>query len=359
MALKKYIFVQIKLILLQVNNVIIAKDFEALQKYLSKNEYSKLFILTDTNTRKHCLPLVKELLPSAIIITIKAGDENKSIPSTEKIWSTLNQNFADKNSLLINLGGGMITDLGGFAASTYKRGIKFIHVPTSLMAMCDAAIGGKTAINFSSIKNNIGSFHLPESTFINHEFLKTLPERELKNGLAEIIKHCILQQKTNWLKKILNEQELTEIDWFKLIQHSVKYKLSIVKNDFKETGERKLLNFGHTIGHAIESYYQSQKSKKIMHGEAVAIGMWVEIILSNLCLQYPAIKANDLFDIIEFYFGYKKFDNKTKDEILPFLLHDKKNKNNLINFTLLQKNGVPVIDCLISIAVIKHAIYFY
>jgi 3-dehydroquinate synthase len=342
-----------------LNNVSISKDFDALNKYLSTNHFSKIFILTDTNTKKFCYPLISQFIPSAIFITIKAGDENKSVESCEKIWTILNHHFADRNALLINLGGGMITDLGGFAASTYKRGIKFIHIPTSLMAMCDAAIGGKTAINFSSIKNNIGSFQLPEYTFVQHDFLKTLPIRELKNGLAEIIKHCILQQKVSWLKNQLAEKELNEIEWYKLIQHSVKYKLSIVNTDFKETGKRKLLNFGHTIGHAIESYFQNQKSKKLLHGEAIAIGMWVEIIISNLCLQYPAIKANDLFDIIEFYFGYKKLDEKAKENILPLLLHDKKNQQNLINFTLLQKSGEPITDCLISSSVIKHAINFY
>ncbi len=343
-----------------MNNVTISKDFDALEKYLSRNVFSKIFVLTDSNTRKHCLPIIQNIIESnIIIINIKSGEQSKNIDTAEKIWSTLNQHLADKNSLLINLGGGMITDLGGFCASVYKRGIRFINIPTSLMAMSDASIGGKTAINFESLKNNIGSFQLPESTFINPIFLATLNERELKNGLSEIIKHCILQQKVNWLKNILDEKELIEIDWYKLIQNSVKYKLSIVSGDFKEEGKRKLLNFGHTIGHAVESYFSTKKGKNILHGEAVAIGMWIEIIISNLCLQFPAIKANDLFDIIEFYFGYKKLDQKSKDEILPYLIHDKKNKNNLINFTLLQKNGEPKYDCLISISVIKHAVYFY
>jgi 3-dehydroquinate synthase len=341
------------------SNINIYYSLDALEKYLLQNKFSKVFILTDTNTRKHCYPLLSTILSKPILITIKAGEESKNMQSAEKIWEVLNQNHADKNSLLINLGGGMITDLGGFAASIYKRGISFIHLPTTVMSMCDAAIGGKTAINFDSIKNNIGTINLPKATFVHFDFLKTLPNRELKNGLAEIIKHCILQQKIKWLITILDEKELSDMDWKTLILQSIKYKSKIVSEDLNEVGNRKLLNFGHTIGHAIESYFQSQKTKKLLHGEAIAVGMWIEIIISNLCLQYSAIKANELFDIIEFYFGYKKLDAKTKNALIPLLQHDKKNKFDLINFTLLQKDGTPKYDCLISSSVIIHAINFY
>ena len=342
----------------KIHPVFFDNNFQSLKLFLSENNYSSIFMLTDKNTEKHCLPYVLKKIKSAKMISVESGDENKNLKSCEIIWNELRKNNADRNSLLINLGGGMICDLGGFAASVFKRGIDFIHVPTTLMSQCDAAIGGKTGINFINIKNNIGTFQMPKAVFIHSPFLKTLPERELKSGLAEIIKHALLMHDSATLR-MLQTKSLNELSFEKMVAASVKFKSKLVEKDFAEKKFRKQLNSGHTIGHAVETLMMNHPKKQLLHGEAVAIGLWMETLLSVIHCGFPIDKANLVFEIIEKWFSYFPLSKTEKENIFPLLFEDKKNKNGKINFTLLQDIGKPKIDCEVTEAVIKKVIHVY
>ena len=219
---------------------------------LDVSQYSKIGILVDENTKEFCLPLLSEIKKS-VIIEIKSGEENKNIDSCNLIWEALTKNCFDRNSLLINLGGGVIGDMGGFCASTYKRGIEFIQIPTSLLAMVDASVGGKLGVDFNGLKNQVGLFSNPKSVIINPKFLETLPEDELRSGFAEVVKHALIVDKNLW--NHLKNNPFQDLYWEEIIESSVQIKNKIVMSDPKEKGERKKLNFGHTFGHAIESYY--------------------------------------------------------------------------------------------------------
>ena len=341
-----------------IHPTFIQQNFDALKNFLKQNSYSKIFILTDSNTRKYCLPIVSSNITNFETIEIKTGEENKTMVSSEKIWKILNKKNADRNSLLINLGGGMISDLGGFAASVYKRGIDFIHIPTSLMAMCDAAIGGKTGINFESLKNNVGTFQTPKAVFINPTFLETLPKRELLSGFAEIIKHSMLINDVKTLKEF-SEKNVANFDWLPIITSSVKFKIQLVEKDFNEKNIRKQLNFGHTIGHAVETLMMKKKSKKLLHGEAIAVGIWMETLMSIAFADFPIMKANQIFELLEKWYGYFSLSNNEKEKLIPLMLADKKNQSSKINFTLLKDFGKPIIDTHLDEILIKKIIHAY
>ncbi|HJW29110.1 MAG TPA: 3-dehydroquinate synthase family protein, partial [Saprospiraceae bacterium] len=229
--------------------------------------YSNLFILADSNTHQHCVPLLPSPLLTHQAIIIPAGESNKNLEQCQVIWDKLLQHGADRKSILVNVGGGMICDLGGFAASCFQRGIRFVHLPTSLLAMTDAAIGGKTGVDFKGYKNFIGSFRNPEFILIHRPFLNTLPEAEWMSGLAEIIKHAIIGSTYLW--NLIDEaQNENDADWEAIIKESVEVKMKVVEADPEEQGERKILNFGHTVGHALESYYLT-KGSPISHGQAI------------------------------------------------------------------------------------------
>ena len=236
---------------------------------LDISTYSKVAILVDENTKRDCLYKLPKI-ENPLIIEIKSGEEYKNISTCNFIWEQLTINNFDRNSLLINLGGGVIGDMGGFCAVTYKRGLEFIHIPTTLLAMVDASVGGKLGIDFKGFKNQIGLFHNPKAVLISTEFLDTLDESELKSGFAEVIKHALILDNPLWLK--LKNTTFTDLDWEDIINHSVQIKNKIILEDPFEKGERKKLNFGHTFGHAIESYYL-EKGTPISHGEAIFMGM--------------------------------------------------------------------------------------
>ena len=227
--------------------------------------YSKVAILVDENTKRDCLHKLPKI-ENAIIIEIKSGEEYKNISTCNFIWEQLTINNFDRNSLLINLGGGVIGDMGGFCAATYKRGLDFIHIPTTLLAMVDASVGGKLGIDFKGFKNQIGLFNNPKAVLISPEFLETLAESELKSGFSEVVKHALISDNSLWVK--LKNTPFTDFDWGDIIDTNVQIKNKIVLADPFEKGERKKLNFGHTFGHAIESYYL-EKGTPISHGEAV------------------------------------------------------------------------------------------
>ncbi len=322
-------------------------SFSLLEKELAKQNYSKIFVLVDSNTRQHCFSKLLSFSKNIIIIEIKPTDEHKNLISCEKIWQTLSAENADRKSVLINIGGGMICDLGGFAASVYKRGIDFMHVPTTSMAMCDAAIGGKTAVNFANAKNIIGTFHQPKQIFICNDFLKSLPKRELISGLAEVMKHALLNNDKKILNQ-LNEIAVDDLDWKKLVKSSVEYKMKVIEKDFFEQNIRKLLNVGHTFGHAVEAALMHDEKKKLLHGEAVAMGFRFEILLAIIVFDLKLDEANFVLELLDKYFPIIKFSSTEKKKIIALLKADKKNQNGKINFSLFKKIGNAKIDCFVS-----------
>ena len=300
--------------------------------------YSKIAILVDENTKRDCLPKIPQL-ENSIIIEIKSGEKHKNINTCNFIWKQLTAHNFDRNSLLINLGGGVISDMGGFAASTYKRGISFIHIPTTLLAMVDASVGGKLGIDFQDFKNQIGLFNNPESILINPDFLETLPENQLKSGFAEVVKHALILDKNLW-KEIISVP-FNKLNWRKIIENSINIKNKIVLSDPYEKGERKKLNFGHTFGHAVESYYL-EKGIPILHGEAVLMGILLEVEISAVSQEQNNEIKNYILSNFTLPFTPKKSD------LLPFLMNDKKNKVGKINFNLLTSIGSCSVDNLFS-----------
>ena len=307
------------------------------------SDYSTLAILVDENTKEHCLPLLLAQLPSlsnSLIIEIETGEENKNISSCSLIWEELSKNSFDRNSLLINLGGGVIGDMGGFAASTYKRGIDFIQIPTTLLAMADASVGGKLGIDFSGLKNQVGLFKNPKSVLIYPEFLETLAENQLNSGFAEIVKHALIADVNLWNQ--LKETPFSDVDWEGIVIRSIQLKNKIILEDPFEKNARKQLNFGHTFGHAIESYYL-EKGTPILHGEAVFLGIILELELSNITRQ----EKSEIKNFILSNFALPHCPSKS--EIAKYLTNDKKNQNGKINFSLLSRIGNCSIDNLFSI----------
>ncbi len=309
-----------------------------LKLFLKQNKYSQIFILCDENTMKFCLPQLihtNEVLSKAEIIEVDSGEINKNIETTVLCWQTLTELEADKNSLLINVGGGMISDLGGFIASTYKRGIDFINIPTTVLGMADASVGGKNGIDFLHFKNQIGTITQPKAIFCSTHFLATLPKRHVDNGFAEIIKIAIIADK-NLFKEICIAGEFNTENWTKIIIRAIELKNNIVKKDPTEKNIRKLLNFGHTIGHAIESYLMDKKD--LLHGEAIATGMYYETKLAHQLKLITSDEREIIEIILNKYYKIESFTASEIGEITAIAKHDKKNKGNRINFSL--PNGI-------------------
>jgi 3-dehydroquinate synthase len=331
--------------------------FKAISSFLSKNKYSLHFIICDENTIQFCLPKLITSCPGlkdAEIIELESGEASKSLEFSAHIWQTLIENNADKNSLIINLGGGVVSDLGGFCASTYKRGIDFINIPTSLLAMADASVGGKTGIDFAGLKNSIGTFTQPKAVFIYPDFLKTLPPRHHKNGLAEIFKIALISDKILWTRlkdlKPYNEEQL--------IAKSVTLKNKIVSKDPLDKGIRKLLNFGHTIGHAVESLLLGT-ANELLHGEAIIIGLIIE---SHISFQKKLISKKEFEEIfvsLKNTFGPEKIDVLEFSAIIELLKNDKKTTKNKLRFALVAKIGSGKFDVEVTEAQIKKAIDLY
>lgn len=340
------------------SEIILTQDVKGeLHKYLKGKQYSKICILADENTEKHCFPLLSSLFPNPNLIRIPAGESHKTLETCTHIWQSLTDHELDRKALLINLGGGVIGDMGGFCAATYKRGIDFIQIPTTLLSGVDASVGGKLGIDFNSFKNHIGVFQEPQAVLIDTNFLKTLPAAEIRSGFAEIIKHCLIADKAKWeeIKSIPFEKQ----NWQDLAAHSVEIKKQVVEADPKEMGLRKILNFGHTIGHAIESYFLEIPGKRLLHGEAIAIGMVAEAYIS---VQRGFISAAELTEIKDYIL--KIYDRVCITEaeievITPLTMQDKKNENKKIQCTLLEEIGKANFNNPISYEEIKEAINFY
>jgi len=322
--------------------VIICQDLRKdLYSAIQECPHDKLFILVDEHTRELCLPLISGFgyLNDANIITIGAEDLHKNVETLVHVWQSLGDGGASRHSLMINLGGGMVTDLGGFAASTFKRGIKYINIPTTLLAMVDASVGGKTGINFNGLKNEIGVFSPAEYVLIDTEFLKSLDTRNLLSGYAEMLKHGIISTTEHWAE-LLNFN-MTDIDYKALqalVAKSVQIKEGIVAEDPFEKGIRKALNLGHTAGHAFESL-ALETNRPVLHGYAVAWGIVCELYFSHLRTGFPKDKLRQTVQFIKDHYGVFTFDCKQYDRLYQFMTHDKKNNAGIINFTLMGEIG--------------------
>lgn len=316
-----------------------------LNQTISTNDFSQVIVFGDQNTLLDCYSIIESSLISGVV-EMPAGEVHKNITITQNLWGSLMEHNADRKSLLVNLGGGVVTDLGGFAASCYKRGIQFINIPTSLLAMVDASVGGKTGIDFANIKNSIGTFANPLQVIIDEQFLNTLPSRQFNNGKAEILKHGFIAD-ANHLNT-LDEAEQTN-SWEKVIEESVSIKKSIVLSDPYEKGLRKILNFGHTIGHAIESFSLQNDDDPLLHGEAIAMGMIAE---AELSISYCGLTTSDFEEVrnrILNYFSIRHYSVEIIPELIELMQNDKKNVRNEIQMSLLEKIGKATYGVHVSI----------
>jgi 3-dehydroquinate synthase len=316
--------------------------YDAINELLIHEKYSSIFILVDEHSSEFCLPHVLTNLATSItieIIEFESGENSKNIETCVQIWNVLTELGADRKSLIINVGGGVVTDLGGFVASTFKRGIDFIHVPTTLLAMVDASIGGKNGVDLGSLKNQIGVINVPKLITIDSNFLETLPKNEMRSGLAEMLKHGLIFDQEYW-QTLSNLKEINSADLDPLIYRSVEIKNNIVMQDPTENGIRKALNFGHTLGHAIESYFlENEKKKTLLHGEAIAAGMILESYLSWQKNLITEAEYNQIKETINQIFEQIAFDADDIDSIQELLIHDKKNEYGTIQFALLDSIG--------------------
>ncbi len=335
------------------------KGYEELNHLINKKNYSSIFVLVDENSLEHCYPICIPFLKTnkrIKVIEIESGEIHKNLNTCSDVWNALTELGADRKSLLITLGGGVITDLGGFVAATYKRGIDFVNIPTTLLSMVDASIGGKTGVDLGVLKNQIGVFINPEIVIIDVDYLATLEERQYRSGLAEIIKYALTYDVT-----LLNDlKSFKNLNINPLIHRSIEIKNEVVLQDPRESGIRKILNFGHTLGHAIESYFLDSTTKNsLTHGEAIGIGMVCESFLSYKILNLPMKKASIVQDIIMSIYDKVNIETKDYEGIIHLLKHDKKNVNGQVNFVLLNDFEKFQLDCLVPEELLVESINFY
>ena len=347
--------------------IIISNDIvHDLATAIAESEHDRVFVLTDDTTHECCLPKVTALLAQydAVPITIAHGDQHKTLAALGDVWTALQHGGATRHSLLINLGGGMITDLGGFAAATFKRGINFINIPTTLLAMVDAAVGGKTGINFGGLKNDVGAFADARFVIINTCFLDTLDAENLCSGYAEMLKHALISDERMWAEHVnfdLSQPDLAELQ--RMVAESIAVKERIVAEDPHEHGIRKALNFGHTIGHALEEFALQQaggavvstaptnqttggavvstapEKRPLLHGYAVAFGLIGELYMSARKADFPTERLHQTTRFIRENYAQTEFTCNDYPTLLNLMRHDKKNTSGVINFTLLHNIG--------------------
>jgi len=336
------------------------KDF--FTDLLHQKDYSSVFILVDTNTEEHCLPLFLAAYPcqeNCEVISIEAGEKHKHIQTCTGVWEALSSLGADRKSLLINLGGGVVTDLGGFVASTFKRGIDFINIPTSLLSMVDASVGGKTGVDLGPLKNQVGVIINPQAVIIEPVFLNTLPANEYRSGYAEMLKHGLIQDAAYW-KKLANFKSISTDQIATFIHHSVNIKYQVVRQDPREDSLRKILNYGHTLGHAIESYFLIHEDKTtLLHGEAIAIGMIMEAYISTQLLSMPQEECDEIKAVFDEIYPKVIFEKEDFEGIIKILIYDKKNSHGKVKFALLEAIGNPKWDIEVPNALLKDAFSYY
>jgi 3-dehydroquinate synthase len=341
-----------------INYSIFINDSESMKRTIHDAGYSKVIVLVDENTEKYCLHKILFLLPeNTSFIRIPSGESHKNISTCQVIWQNLLNIGADRHSLLINLGGGVLCDMGGFCAATYMRGIDFIQVPTTLLSMADASIGGKLGVDFMSYKNMVGLISEPKAVYVFPDFLETLPYEELRSGFAELLKHGLIADKEVW-DELSSAKDISSMDYQKIIPRSINIKRKITEEDPGEKGCRKILNFGHTIGHAIESYWL-QSSAPLLHGEAVAIGMVSEAYISYMLGQISELELFEIRGSILHIFGHHPKYVKPVDKILNFMKNDKKNKGDSLRLALLDPIGKACFDKEVSQEMIINSLIFY
>ena len=333
---------------------------EALTAAIATCEKDRIFILADETTQQLCLPLVEGFacLNGAQHITIGATDTHKTLDSLSHVWEALGEGGATRHSLLINIGGGMVTDLGGFAASTFKRGINYINIPTTLLSMVDASVGGKTGINFRGLKNEIGVFNNAETVILDTQFLKTLDQDNILSGYAEMLKHGLISDEKMWAELLNYDLRMKNLESLqRMVAESVAVKQRIVTEDPTEQGIRKALNLGHTAGHAFESFALSKQP--ILHGYAVAFGLICELYLSCIKTGFPTDKMHQTVSFIHEHYGKMDITCDDYPQLLEFMTHDKKNVAGVINFTLLGGIGDIRINQYATKDEIYEALDFY
>lgn len=341
--------------------VICSNISDDLKPYIKDYNPNNIFILTDENTLQYCYDLLRDVggLQKAKMITIKAGDAHKNLDTMSDVWGFLTENGADRHSLLINLGGGMLTDLGGFAASTFKRGIDFINIPTTLLSVVDAAVGGKTGINFKKFKNEIGVIRHANVVLVDTIFLETIDHENFLSGYAEMIKHGLISNQDHWDKISGYGLEKPDLQALKpLVGESIDVKAEVVKVDPFEKGIRKSLNLGHTIGHAFESFAMISE-RPVLHGYAVAWGLIAELYLSMIKMNFSKDLLLMVVDLVNKNYGEFSYDEKDFETLYELMMHDKKNKDGKINFTLMKGIGQVEVDVNCTKQEVFDALNFY
>lgn len=335
-----------------------ADAWEALRGFLAKKVQDEIFVLVDENTAVHCLPILREAvqISELKVIQVASGEAHKTIDTCQFIWTQLAQMRASRKAVLLNLGGGVIGDMGGFCAATYKRGIDFIQIPTTLLSQVDASVGGKLGVDFGLIKNGIGLFQNPKTVCISTMFFNTLPEAEIRSGFAEILKHALIADRSYWQQ--LQMVDLSQGNWSAVVEQSIRIKKDIVKQDPFEKGLRKVLNFGHTIGHAIESL-SWQSSAPLLHGEAVAIGMLAEAYISHQLLGLDADMLQQIALTITKIYPYWDIDLLDVDQILLLIQQDKKNEGKQRAFSLISSIGQASFNHVVNDDLIKASLDYY
>ena len=352
---------------MNTQKVIISRNLEEeLSAAMADCERDRLFVLVDENTERLCLPLLRDMdcMKGAQVITIGATDANKTVGTLQQVWTALQQGGTTRHSLLVNLGGGMVTDLGGFAAATFKRGLNYINIPTTLLAMVDASVGGKTGVNFGGLKNEVGVFSNASAVILDTTFLKTMDHENLLSGYAEMLKHGLISDDRHWAEILKHQETLANLERQEnldklsaLLADSVAVKQRIVTEDPTEQGLRKALNLGHTVGHAFESL--ALQRKPILHGYAVAYGLVCELYLSCVKTGFPTDKMRQTVSFIREHYGQMNITCDDYPTLLQLMTHDKKNVAGKINFTLLGGVGDIHINQTATEEDIKEALDFY
>lgn len=356
--------VEVQKIKSQGHNIFIGSHALAeLSETLSSDSFAqvKLFILVDDNTLNNCLPKLIDkvpLLKSAEVIEVENGESSKSIDVCSQIWSALGELHADRQSVIFNLGGGVVTDLGGFIAGTFKRGIRFFNIPTSLLAQVDASVGSKVGVNLNGLKNEIGLFYTPQEVYIDPAFLDTLPRNHLLSGFAEMVKHALIFDRTYWsLIKAVSFYEMQTL--YEALNRSIEIKNEIVTSDPYESGRRKILNFGHTVGHALESYSMEGDGRVLLHGEAIAAGIISEAYISSQITDLSEEELNEITSFIFSLFPKVQLSEMAYHRIIEIMRHDKKNKNDLICMSLINSIGDSNYDFEVPPSLVIESLNYY
>ncbi|MDR2496694.1 MAG: 3-dehydroquinate synthase [Tannerellaceae bacterium] len=346
-----------------MKTIITASLSDELGAYLSATPFDRIFVLTDTNTREHCLPVLRNVpqIADARVICIAAGDLNKSLRQLSDVWTVLSNDRATRHSLLVNLGGGMASDLGGFAAATFKRGLRTLNIPTTLMAAVDAAVGGKTGINFNGLKNEVGAFHSPIAVFISSLFFRTLDRSNFLSGYAEMLKHALLEGDSTLADILSFDLDKDLQDYARLnrmLAESVSIKEKIVEADPLEKSARKALNLGHTVGHAIESMSFAD-GRPLLHGCAVALGLVCELYISFKNCGFPSSKLMDIAGFIKAHYPPYAIGCSRYGALYELMRHDKKNRGDAVSFALLAQVGQARVDESVAQALVEESLDFY